>query len=465
MRIHFIGIGGIGMSALARYFLACPEASRGVQKWAISGSDSMRSRMTDSLIKEGVRVKIGHKKGNVSAGTDLVIYNRAIPKDNPELLAARAQGIKTLPYAEALGEITKQYTTIAITGSHGKSTTTALAGLALVKAGYDPTVLVGTILKEFGDKNVRIGKSKYLVLEADDYGAAFLDYSPVISIVTNIDREHMDFYKTFANVENAFLKFMAKTKEGGTLILNRDDKNLYSLKSRIANIAKQKNLRVIWYSIHWSNSNELDRMKKAMKIPGEHNLSNAMAVYELGKLLKIPQKKNLSAIGSYRGAWRRMEYRGICHLLHVICHVYDDYAHHPTEVKATLAGFRAKFPRSPLICVFQPHQAKRLELLFKDFVDSFSGADILVLLPSYQVVGRDTSSHSRLVEQGHTSEKLAQAIQKRYPKKEVYYLANPKKLKSFLTYHSPLTTHHSSSPLLLMMGAGNIVDYTDDLLN
>ena len=227
--VHFIGIGGIGMSGLARYFLA--------HGWTVSGSDATEGMMTQELVKDGVEVKIGHKKGNIPAGARLVIYNRAIPTDNPELVAAETavragKGMMPLPYSQALGRITEDYQTIAITGSHGKSTTTALAGLALMRAGLDPTILVGTKLADIGGKNIRMGHGPYLVLEADDFHAAFLDYSPAISIVTNIDREHMDFYKTFANAKRAFLNFLSRTRVGGMLILNRDDAPLYSLRCR-----------------------------------------------------------------------------------------------------------------------------------------------------------------------------------------------------------------------------------------
>ncbi len=254
-QIYLIGIGGIGMSALARYYKA--------QGFRVAGSDSAESPITTALQEEGIAVKIGHGKGNIKSSAKnqigLVIYNRAIPTDNQELLAARKLGLRTLPYAAALGELTEEYPTIAITGSHGKSTTTALAALALIADGLDPTVLIGTNLKEFGGKNIRMGKvgrkNRWLVLEADDFGGAFWSYSPLISIVTNIDREHLDFYKNLADVKKAFLKFIARTVFGGILILNRDDENLYSLQSKIGNIARINHLRVVWYSIRTSGKN------------------------------------------------------------------------------------------------------------------------------------------------------------------------------------------------------------------
>ena len=465
LMVHFIGIGGIGMSGLARYFLA--------HKWAVSGSDAAVGVMTQELIKDGVTVKIGHKKGNIPSGAQLVIYNRAIPADNPELAAAekiartpagQRGGLVVLPYSKALGRITEDYQTIAITGSHGKSTTTALAGLLLMRAGLDPTILVGTKMADLGGKNIRIGNGPYLVLEADDFHAAFLDYSPAIAIVTNIDREHMDFYKTFANAKRAFLKFLSRTRPGGTLILNRDDAPLYSLRAAIAQLAKKRNLKVIWFSTRAVGAGEIGgavdarKIKKVIPISGEHNVSNAMAVVKLGKILKIPEKKILDAIGSYKGAWRRMELKGI--LKNTKIPVYDDYAHHPTEIRATLAAFREKFPRSPLFCIFQPHQAKRLNILFNDFIGAFDAADIVFILPLYKVLGRDEKFP-------HDSAALVKVMQKRSPGKLVFYLEHPQNIRAaveMILQNMKPQKNLSQSPVVIMMGAGDISDLTGKLL-
>jgi UDP-N-acetylmuramate--alanine ligase len=230
------------------------------------------------------------------------------------------------------------------------------------------------------------------------------------------------------------------------------------------NIAKKKHLRVIWYSIKRPDSKSTaTKLKKIIGIPGEHNLSNAMAISELGKLLKIPEKKVLAAIGSYHGAWRRMEYRGDLSMYRrpaasVKIPVYDDYAHHPTEVAATLQGFHEKFPAVPIVCVFQAHQAKRLKALFKEFITSFRGADILIVIPAYTVAGRDTF-HPRF-----TAERLAGAIAKHYPQKIVRYLPQPRDIKKFLTITLLSSEKCCYSASLVMMGAGDIVRYTDSLL-
>jgi len=448
--VHFIGIGGIGMSGLARYFLA--------HGWRVSGSDAQRGIMTQELIKDGVRLKIGHKKANIPVGTELVIYNRAILVTNPELVKALAsKAMVTIPYSQALGRITEEYQTIAITGSHGKSTTTALAGLALMCAGLDPTILVGTKLVDLHGKNIRIGHGPYLVLEADDFHAAFLDYSPAIAIVTNIDREHMDFYKTFANAKRAFLKFLSRTRQGGTLILNRDDAPLHSLKPKIMQLAKKRGLKVIWFSLS-DNVMEARKIRKIIPIAGVHNISNALAVLKLGATLKISEKKILAAIASYKGAWRRMELKG--KLKGTSIPVYDDYAHHPTEIRATLAAFKEKFPHSPLICVFQPHQAKRLELLFKDFTEAFDMADIVFILPLYKVLGRDEKYP-------HDSEALVKALMKRSPEKPIHYLLRPAKIRGAIEaiiHDTPPKNWLTRPPVVVMMGAGDISELTGKLL-
>jgi UDP-N-acetylmuramate--alanine ligase len=461
--IYFIGIGGIGMSGLARYYKA--------KGYRVSGSDAADGPIVASLRKDAIRIKIGHKKGNLpTSGVDLVIFNRAIPAENLELMEARRRSMHVIPYAEALGELTEQYQTIAITGSHGKSTTTALAALALIRAGLDPTVLVGTNLKEFGGKNIRVGKrdghkvkqsgKNWLILEADDYGGAFWSYSPFISIVTNIDREHLDFYKNLAGVKKSFLKFIGRTVSGGALILNRDDKNLFSLKSEILAITKKKDIRVVWYSMYNDHRragglNSVTRkIKKIIKISGEHNVSNAMAIYELGKILKNDEKKVLAGIGAYRGAWRRMEYRGAWNAVKI----YDDYAHHPTEIMATLQAFREKFPALPLVCVFQPHQTKRLKALFREFVGAFTDADALVLIPSYTVAGRDGGDAR------YTAEYLAGSIKKKYPKKLVRYLPNPARIKEMLKTILCPAPDCCYDACVIMMGAGDIVNYTDKLV-
>ncbi|MEK7555481.1 MAG: UDP-N-acetylmuramate--L-alanine ligase [Patescibacteria group bacterium] len=458
--VHFIGIGGIGVSALARYFLALGAK--------ISGSDAFSSEITESLKKEGVEVKIGHKTGNITSKIGLIIHSAAIASDNTEIQKARDLGVLIKSYSEVIGGLTKKYKTIAISGSHGKSTTTALLSLVLKNTSFDPTVIIGTKLKEFGNSNFKKGKSDYLVLEADEYQKSFLNYSPVAAIITNIDREHLDVYKNLNEIKKVFLKFIGNIRFGGILVVNKDDKNLFGLRDKIQKIIKKNNLRVFWYSIFPRQSALSRRMSATLKVTGEHNLSNALAVYTLTKVLGINQKKIFNAIGKYRGAWRRMEFRGqlktkSCKLK---ADVYDDYAHHPTEIKATLSGVRQKYPKSKIICVFQPHQVKRLKALFKEFTKAFDSADDLILLDIFKVAGRDPSINSGLVPStsNYSSQKLAEVIEKRKTSPSVFYLKNPKNLPKIIKNILNSKSYILNPVVVVMMGAGDIYKLTDKLI-
>ena len=289
--VHFIGIGGIGVSSLAYWFKS--------QKWVVSGSDSAESIITRKLKKDGFKVKIGHKKANIIPDDmnlpSLVVYTNAIKPDNPELLEARRLGIKTQSYPEAVGILTRRYRTFGVAGAHGKSTTTAMLSLVLIKAGWDPTVIVGTKLKEFGGRNFRLGKSGFLVLEADEWKGAFWNYSPFGAIITNIDREHLDFYKNFGNVKKSFLKYIWNIQTGGILVANRDDEKLFSLKREIEKLTKRNGVKLVWYSVAAASLSIVSRLKKNLSVPGKHNLQNAMAVYVLARNLGIPEKDSLRA--------------------------------------------------------------------------------------------------------------------------------------------------------------------------
>ncbi len=455
-RVHMVGIGGIGMSALARYFLA--------QNWAVSGSDLASGPITRDLAKIGIRVKIGHKVSNLSKNTYFIVFSKAVPSSNPEIRAARRFEIPCKSYAEALGDITREHETFAVTGAHGKSTTTSLLALAMIRAGLDPTVFVGTKLWEFGDSNFYFGKSSRLVIEADDYAETFLEVSPSHAIILNIDREHMDYYKSFARVKRAFLEFIANVRLGGILVVNKDSEALWGLRKKILAIAKKHDLRLRWFSLGDSYA---ERVGKALHIPGEHNVSNALAVYAFLREVGVRAKDITASLSKFRGSWRRMEYKGKFLISNfqflnmgrrATVDVYDDYAHHPTEIRATLRAFREKFPRRKIVCVFQPHQVKRLKLLFLDFVDAFAGADLLVLLPVYQVAGRERVESFKLKVERYTSEKLAEEIMKKHKGARVVYLGD---VRGFRKKLEGIIKEHVHSPtVLVMMGAGNIFELT-----
>ncbi len=375
-QVHCIGIGGIGVSALARYFLS--------QGYLVSGSDMTASDLTEELRKEGIKIFIGHTPLNLPRGAELVVYSPAVKKNNPELVLARTLKIKIQSYPQALGELTKKYFTIAVSGSHGKSTTTALISLILTEAGFDPTVIIGTKLREFKSSansefgtNFRMGESRYLVIEADEWDKSFYHYRPQVIVLTNIDKEHSDTYKNFRGVVAGFKKYVEKLPEDGYLVANWGDKNI----RRLTRSVKKRGVEVIFY-------NRKKFKKHPLQIPGGHNQLNAEASWQCAKIFGMRKAIADKVFRSYQGAWRRLEQLPTSNLP-PLTSVYSDYAHHPTEIKATLQALREKHSRVKLICVFQPHQQDRLNRLFSDFILAFDEADTVVILPVYKVAGRE----------------------------------------------------------------------------
>ncbi len=433
--IHCIGIGGIGVSALARLYRA--------KGWRVSGSDLARSEITDALKKEGIRVFIGpHRRSHLGSNVTRVIYTAAVKPSNPELREAKRRKLKAQSYAQALGELTKGYQTIAVAGSHGKSTTTAMVALLLTRAGLDPTVIVGTKLREFGNTNFRLGGSEYLVIEADEYRGSFWHYRPWTAVITNIDREHLDFYRNLRGVTRGFQRFAERVRPDGHLVLSADDTALEGIARRGNPITKN---RIRWFS---ARDREAEILKLKLKIPGAHNVLNALAAYRVGEILGIPKRQILDALQRYRGSWRRFDYQGEF----AGTKVFADYAHHPTEIRATLQAAREKFPGSRIWCVFQPHHYERTRNLFSEFSSAFDGADAAFLFDIYEVAGRERKRKGS----GVNSERLAKAISKRGT--PALYLKNPARLKPFFSrWLKP-------GDVLLMMGAGSIWETTKDLM-
>ena len=363
MKTHFIGIGGIGVSALAKIYLH--KGSK------VSGSDLASSEITKDLKKKGATIYLGHRAVRIKKDIGLVIYSPAVRQDNPELKAAKKLKIKTLSYPQALGQLSKEYYSIAVSGTHGKSTVCAMLALVLIKAGLDPTVVVGTKLKEFGGSNARIGKSKYFVFEADEYRASFLNYWPKIIVCLNIEKEHLDFYRDLAHILKYFQQYISHLPKDGVLVTNKDDGNCLKMKAG----------RIKYFSLR---QKEAGKIKKVMKVPGQHNLANALAVLGAARVLGIKDSTVLKALGDFRGTWRRFEI--VKQSPYV---VISDYAHHPTEVRALLQAARAKYGRRRIICVYQPHQAQRTKLLFNEFAAAFDLADKVVLTENFEVAGRE----------------------------------------------------------------------------
>jgi len=399
-KIHFVGIGGIGVSSLARYYLG-----KGAR---LSGSDAVDSELVQELTAEGVIMRIGHHSDNLLRDVSRVIYSAAVHADNPELKEARRRGVPCMTYAEALGELTKQYITIGVSGAHGKSTTTALLSLMLVHAGLDPTVIIGTRLAEFGGKNVRIGKSRYLVIEADEWNKSFFHYAPQIAVITNVDAEHLDTYKNLAGVIKAFNTYVSHLPKEATVIVNAQDKNT------MAAIKGCKRTRITF------NEKNKRMQKWPLQIAGVFNQLNAEAAYQAAHMVGVTRKVAMEAVAQFRGSWRRMEPVIPRPSTHVTGTFFADYAHHPTEIIATIGALKAKYKGRRLLVIFQPHQVARLTALFPLFVKAFSDADQIALLPAYQVAGREVVG-------GKSSEDLYKGIVKLRGKSAdgtVFYLKN-----------------------------------------
>ena len=372
-KIHFIGIGGIGISAIARMLL--------LEGKKVSGSDRDASKVTDELKKAGATIFIGQKKENFPPDCDLVVHTVAIPKDDPEFMEAVKSGVKILTYPQTLNLVSREKYTIAVSGTHGKTTTTAMIAKIMIEAGFDPTVIVGSLLKNISDENMEsnfvAGKSKpvrlngisrpggYLVVEADEYRKSFHNLEPSILVINNIDADHLDFYKDLEDIQNSFLELAKKIPEDGFLICNT---KLPSLQPVIRGVK----CRLIDYSA-------MPPVEK-LSVPGEHNRQNAKAASAVAKALGIKHSVTLAALRGFTGTWRRFEYKGKTKSGAL---VYDDYAHNPQKVKAALQGAREMFPDKRIVVVFQPHLFSRTKLLLNEFATAFNDADEVILTPIF----------------------------------------------------------------------------------
>ncbi len=444
MKVHFLGIGGIGVSALAQYYLA--------KGHKVSGEDLSSSEITDFLQKLGIEIKIGKSTIEELQSInyklpDLVIHTPAIKGNNLQLDFFKKAGVKCQTYPGALGELTKNYTTIAVSGSHGKSTTTSMLALAMIKAGLDPTVIVGTKLKEFGNTNFCMGKSQYLVIEACEYDSSFLNYKPQTIAITNIDKEHLDYFKTYANVKKAFKDFVMQLPRGGVLVANKDDKETDKISKSKFLISNQ--ISISKYSL---KQKEAKKIKKILQVPGTHNISNALAVLAIARSLKIEDKITYQALAEFHGTWRRFEEKAGTLLGFQISNfkfqIISDYGHHPNEVKATMQAVREKYKKQKIWLVFQPHQYQRTFYLQKDFIKIFRNAKIdnIIITDIYDVAGRENAEIINKI----NSEKLVKKI----GRKSVIYLPQQ-------DCENYIKNNIKSSQVLLIMGAGDIYKLFD----
>ncbi len=436
---HFIGIGGIGMSGLAKLLLSLG--------YRVTGSDLRPSEITRQLEAQGAQIFYGHNPENV-ARAEVVVYSSAIKPDNPELVEAQRKGLLVMPRAAMLVELMKLHRiNIAVAGAHGKTTTSSMVAAVLTAGGLNPTVAVGGKVNGFSG-NAWLGKRDYLVAEADESDGSFLRMSPDIAVVTNIDREHLDFYPDLEAVREAFAHFLDQIRPGGRAVLCADDQETRRL-------ALQVKVPVLLYGLGSEASLRAEILEEGLKsrflvvyqgksrgeirlnLPGRHNVLNALAAVGVGLCLGIPFADIARGLEGFSGVRRRLEQKAAVGNILIL----DDYAHHPTEIKATIAALRQAYPSRRLVVLFQPHRYSRTKALFDEFTKAFDQVDLLLLTEIYP------ASESPLP--GVTGERLYQALRKRR-EAETYFSENKELLLArTLSLVQP-------GDLVVTMGAGDI---------
>lgn len=441
-RIHCIGIGGIGLSAVAEILLA-----RG---YDVSGSDMKESEITDRLMKNGAAVFLGHRAKNVD-GAELIIYSAAVSWENPEIKRAEELGIPKVTRAEALGALMEQCKySVAIAGTHGKTTTTSMISLILKNSGKDPTILVGGNLSEIGG-NVSIGKSDFFVTEACEYMDSFLSLSPKYAIILNIDSDHLDYFKDTDHIVRSFDSFARLIPDDGAVIA-------YDANPFVKSIVRDLDKRVVTFGFHercdyWAgdisfgtsgmpsftiNHKDTAIGEIQLAVPGEHNIANALAAFSCCHDMGVDTADIIRTLESFEGTQRRFDMLGETE---DGVQIVDDYGHHPTEIQATLKAAK-NIPHNQLWCLFQPHTYTRTMALFDDFAESFDLADKLIMAEIY--AAREKNIHKI------SSKSLVDEIKKRKPEKEAWYF------KSFDEIAAFVLNNAKAGDLVITMGAGDI---------
>ncbi len=448
IHVYFMGIGGISMSGLAEILLE--------EGFTISGSDVKKSALTSHLEEKGVNIHYGQIASNITSDIDLVVYTAAIREDNEEWIAARDKNIPMLTRAQLLGQIMDNYDkSIAVAGTHGKTTTTSMISQVLLEANTDPTITVGGILSAIHG-NLRVGNSEVFISEACEYTNSFLNFRPKYSIILNVEAEHLDFFKDLEDVRCSFRKFAANTRPDGTIIINGEIENYEDLIEGPAhnvvtygllphfdfyaqNIMFDEKACPIFTVLH--RDRELFRVH--LNVPGMHNVYNALAAIALATLMGLPNDALIAGLRKFSGANRRFQYKGQVDGITII----DDYAHHPTEIAATLSA-AANYPHKRLVLVFQPHTYSRTKAFLHEFADILSQADLLVLADIYAAREKNTI--------GISSKDLLTLIKEKGT--ECYYFPSFEEIEKFLLKNCV------NGDLLITMGAGNVVEIGESLL-
>ena len=442
-RIHFIGIGGIGMSGIAEVLLNLG--------YKVSGSDLRSSAVTARLATLGAGIAEGHRAENI-AGAEVVIVSSAIARDNPEVVAAHQQHVPVIQRAEMLAELMRLKYGIAVAGMHGKTTTTSMIAAVLAGGGLDPTVVVGGRVDAMGS-NARLGKSQYLVAEADESDRSFLKLSPILAVVTNIDREHMDCYRDMQDVESTFLQFMDSVPFYGTVIACNDNGDLRRLLTGVQRrtlaygVREGSDFRISGFECgRVEASRALSRFRVSyrgddlgsfeLRVPGAHNVSNATAAIAVGIGLDLPLEDIRQALANFNGVDRRFQVIGTAGGVTVV----DDYGHHPTEIRATLAAAR-QCGFAKIHVIFQPHRYTRTQLLLDDFATAFRDADSVLVLDIYAASEQPIP--------GITAELLAERITEDGGQEALY-------VSSFAEAAQLAIRASSPGDMILTLGAGSI---------
>jgi UDP-N-acetylmuramate--alanine ligase len=447
--IHFIGIGGISMSGFAELLHS--------MGFTITGSDWQESKITEHLESLGIPVIYGQKEENISDDIDLVVYTAAVKPENPEYSEAQKRGIPMMERAKMVGQVMKNYSSaIAISGTHGKTTTTSIASHIFMAAELDPTISVGGILDAIGG-NIRIGHSRHFITEACEYTNSFLQFYPTVGIILNIEEDHMDFFKDLDDIRHSFREFAKRIPSHGTLIINADIENYEE-------ITKDLPCKVLTYGLDnpdadFTASNiSYDEMGHgnfdavvngktgshfSLEVVGRHNVSNTLACLALASLYGIEDSVVQAALSAFHGTDRRFQYKGKKNGFAII----DDYAHHPTEISATLEAAQ-KYPHKNLWVVFQPHTYTRTKAFLDDFAKSLSMADKVILTDIYAAREKDPGDIS--------SQDIVTKLEKLG--KESYYIAQFEDVEKFILKNL------TNGDLLITMGAGNVVEIGENLL-
>jgi len=437
--IHFVGIGGIGMSGIAELLLNLG--------YKVSGSDLKVSDITEHLQILGGTIFQGHQANQI-AGADVVVTSSAVGRDNPEVLAAEHESIPVIPRAEMLAELMRLKYSVAIAGAHGKTTTTSIVASVLARGGLDPTVVIGGKLKSIGS-NAVLGQGDFIVAEADESDGSFLKFSPAIAVVTNIDREHLDFYPDLDAIKAVFLNFIDRIPFYGLAILCLDNEPIQDLipeiKKRYTTYGMSTQadfqIRDVEFKKRQSRFTVIHQGHKlgriTLNLPGIHNVYNATASIAVGIELDVPFAAIKSALETLEGVQRRLEIKGEAGGITVV----DDYGHHPTEIKTTLDALEKCWPDQRKVVVFQPHRYSRTRALFDDFTRAFYQSDVLVVLPIYAASEKEI--------EGITGQLLCEGIQA-HGHREVVYAAEMNRAVAYLKQNL------KSGDILLTLGAGDV---------